>query len=507
MPSIVACIVLNGVVSDARVLKEARTLIEAGYAATIVGITGGEHTVYRREDGIPITLLAPALHTRNLAALNLMISIALAALAVLCGALVVGLVRGPAVFADALDVLARLADPRGRTFAELLVAGLVAVSAIAALWKRRVIANAVGRLRELLFYALYDYAGHSRQESRRNLAPALAQDGSHSRLQLLRGLLGHENRGWVLRLHGFHRAMYLHLRDQPIDIVHCHDFTTLPVGLALKRARPSLKLVYDSHELFSAVVSDNRARQAWVKRSEAAASTLIDASITVNDHIAGVLRRYYSRLPGPVVVCNATRLPEAAIAYDGRLHRAAEIPEERKILLYQGGFAPHRGLEALVLAAPLLDERWMLVMMGSGRHETVLRRLVERSATDRVRFIDAVPQAELGLWTAGGALGAIPYEMVSLNHLYCSPNKLWEYPRSGVPLLCSDAPEMAARVARHRIGWVIPADQLSPTGIAAIVNGISDDELAVAAGNCRAYIEAENWSSYESRLLGLYRGL
>lgn len=507
MSRTVVCLVLNGVVSDARVLKEARTLLDAGFTASVIGITGGEHTVYRREDGIPITLLAPALHTRNLAALNLAISIALAAMAVLCGVIVVSLVRGPAVFADALDLLMRFADPRTRTFGELLVAGVLAMSAIGALWKRGAIASGLQRLRELVLYALYEYAGHSRKDTRRDLGPQLAQDGGYSRWQLLKGLLGHENRGWVLRLHGFHRAMFLHLREQQIDIVHCHDFTTLPVGLALKRARPSLKLVYDSHELFSAVVSDNPARQAWVKRLESAASTVVDASITVNDHIAGVLKRYYARLPGPVVVCNATRLPETAIAYDGRLHRAAEIPEERRILLYQGGFAPHRGLEALVLAAPLLDERWVLVMMGSGRHETKLRRLVERSATDRVRFIEAVPQAELGHWTAGGALGAIPYEMVSLNHLYCSPNKLWEYPRSGVPLLCSDAPEMAARVARHRIGWVIPADQLSPTGIAAIVNGITDAELAAAAGNCRAYIEAENWSNYESRILDIYRGL
>ena len=124
-----------------------------------------------------------------------------------------------------------------------------------------------------------------------------------------------------------------------------------------------------------------------------------------------------------------------------------------------------------------------------------------------IRFVPPVPQEDLAQWTAGATLGVIPYEPVSLNHIYCSPNKLWEYPRSGVPILCSDAPEMTRRVREYGIGWVIPRDQLTPHGIARMVANLSDEELARAKLACAAFIEKDNWSVYEKRLLEVYSRL
>jgi hypothetical protein len=78
---------------------------------------------------------------------------------------------------------------------------------------------------------------------------------------------------------------------------------------------------------------------------------------------------------------------------------------------------------------------------------------------------------------------------VSLNHIYCSPNKLWEFPRSGVPILCSDGPEMTKRVEEHGIGWVIPKDQPTPLGIVGIIASLGEDELARAKAACAVFIE------------------
>jgi glycosyltransferase involved in cell wall biosynthesis len=291
-------------------------------------------------------------------------------------------------------------------------------------------------------------------------------------------------------------------------IVHCHDLSTVPIGLRLKGAPRGIRVVYDSHELFEdqSMIRNLAAKRA--RRLQRKAAGRLDAVITVNDSIARTLRERYPRLPAPVVVKNATERPSAAVEDTGLLARAAGIERGRKILLYQGGFSARRGLDALVRSAPLLPEDWILVMMGWGTLEARLRDISEKidPAGLRVRFVPPAPRSELAEWTAGGSLGVIPYENVCLNHWFCSPNKLWEYPVAGVPILASPFPELRGTIERWGIGRFID-DPPTPEGIAAAVAGITDDELREMSANCRSYIAEDNWSVYENRLVGLYRGL
>jgi glycosyltransferase involved in cell wall biosynthesis len=152
-------------------------------------------------------------------------------------------------------------------------------------------------------------------------------------------------------------------------------------------------------------------------------------------------------------------------------------------------------------------------MMGWGNIEAELRRIgdeVTAATRDRkvpaVRFLPGVPQAELALWTADARIGVIPYERCGLNHLYCTPNKLWEYPNAGVPILCSPLVEMSKVIAQYNVGWLLP-DEAAPEAIAAVINNLADGAIEQARSACALYMDQENWSVYEQRLLRLYAGL
>ena len=106
-------------------------------------------------------------------------------------------------------------------------------------------------------------------------------------------------------------------------------------------------------------------------------------------------------------------------------------------------------------------------------------------------------------WTAGASLGVIPYENVCLNHWYCTPNKLWEYPLANVPILASGFPELERTIVGNGIGRVLP-DPLTPQAIADAVSSISVDELQAMRKRCRSFIEADNWSVYAKRLVASY---
>src|SRR5690606_4955224 len=114
-----------------------------------------------------------------------------------------------------------------------------------------------------------------------------------------------------------------------------------------------------------------------------------------------------------------------------------------------------------------------------------------------------VPQSELVYWTAGGTVGLIPYENIGLNHLYCTPNKLWEYPAAGVPILCSPLVEMSKTVRVGNVGWLLP-NSAEPVLVAQIINDLTASQLDEAVRACAKFIEIDNWSVYGDRIIKLY---
>lgn len=84
------------------------------------------------------------------------------------------------------------------------------------------------------------------------------------------------------------------------------------------------------------------------------------------------------------------------------------MPAGVPIVLYQGLYLPHRGLENLIRAAAGFA-RARLVLMGWGVLLDTLREVAAREASPgRVIFVDPVPMSELLAVTAGADLGIVP---------------------------------------------------------------------------------------------------
>jgi glycosyltransferase involved in cell wall biosynthesis len=294
------------------------------------------------------------------------------------------------------------------------------------------------------------------------------------------------------------------------DLIHCHDCLTLPTGVQVKR-KLGIPLIYDAHEIYEAAASRMVGITDYYARIHKKYLRHVDGFIAVNDSAALYYKHAYPEVPKAVVIRNAIQLSPSE-PYDGRLHDAADLPDTQRILLYQGGFSEGRGLPILVRAAFMLPEGWSLVMMGwgplSGQLKQIAAQAILRSGReedqDKVRFIPPAPQKELKSWTQGATLGIIPYEGKMLNHWIATPNKLWEYPSAGVPLVVQPFPEMRRVVATYHCGWTLP-EVLTASGIADTVAGVSDEQIAQARLGCMRFIEADNWTArYEKRLLELY---
>jgi len=292
------------------------------------------------------------------------------------------------------------------------------------------------------------------------------------------------------------------------DIVHCHDCAALPTGWLVKK-RLGIPLVYDAHEIYEAVAARRFGATDYFARIHRKHLPRIDGFIAVNDSAAIYYRQAYPEAPPAVVIRNASdSAPDRA--YGGELHAAAGLPLSEHILLYQGGYTKDRGLDTLVRAAPLLPAGWSLVMMGSGPLAPELKKLAGVASADahgKARFVPAVPPNELLNWTQGATIGIVPYEDKMLNHWIATPNKLWEYPGAGVPMIVQPFPEMRRIVESYGCGWVLPK-QFSAAAIANLVASLTDEAILQARAGCRRFTEEDNWRhSYQPRLLDLYTDL
>jgi glycosyltransferase involved in cell wall biosynthesis len=295
------------------------------------------------------------------------------------------------------------------------------------------------------------------------------------------------------------------------DVVHAHDCMGLPTGVLVKKAL-DIPLVYDAHEIYEAAAARRFGIVDYYIRTHRKYLPRVDRFITINQSAALFYRYAYPFLPPAVIIRNATlRVPE--FKYDGRLHDAAGIPRSEKILLYQGGYTKERGLEILVRAGRHLPEGWTLVMMGWGPIAGELRRVAalaqrrNKTSAPKVRFVPGAPRRELHLWTAGATAGIIPYENTVLNHWICTPNKLWEYPSVGVPLIVQPFPELQRVVKTYGCGWILP-ERLTPGAIADLVASLTYEKIARAREGCHRFIEADCWeAAYQGQLIKLYESL
>jgi glycosyltransferase involved in cell wall biosynthesis len=257
------------------------------------------------------------------------------------------------------------------------------------------------------------------------------------------------------------------------DLIQVHDLPALAAGVELAK-KWMIPLVYDAHEFYPEQRSFSFIQRRVCARAE---KELIESCTTVfavNDSIAQEMATRYS-IPRPITLINAMDPPaeyHPNTSYN-ILRDKLKLDASRKILLFQGGFSPHRNLEQLIKAMALIKHPDIdLVMMGFGDFDTALKEKANRLGllNKRIYFLPAVPQSELLQHSASADVGIIPYPHVDLNSYYCTPNKLFEFIQAGLPILANDSPELRRFV--HDTGFGLVKPMRSSHQIAAAIDEI-----------------------------------
>jgi glycosyltransferase involved in cell wall biosynthesis len=467
----VCMFVLNNCRHDTRVLKEARTLTDAGHDVRIIALLDRDSEPYEERDGFRIIRVArDPINVRAIRAV------------MRAGSSVARSILRPIVWAY------RLATRRSTRSSLNVIEPAASAS------------RAGGR--------------PAAEASRGVDEPSLS---ARSRVKWLISVTGRAAGAglyWVLRTvnRPFNRAFYLRdywrrswmaLKDEPADVYHCHDLNTLPAGYMARR-RTGGKLVYDSHELYTTVDYISRAYRSLFRVMERFLIHRVDAVITVNEFFADWLSIRY-RITPPVVVRNCPPLAgrndrQRNPSLRERLDLGGTVP----IIIHIGIFGRSRGSEKLISAVPFLNDG-VVVFLGWGSQEAELKELVRRAGLEhRVLFAPPVATDQVVGHISSAQVAAIPLLNCSLNHYYNTPNKLWESIGAGLPVVASNFPALKSVIEGYGLGETCNPED--PEDIANAINHVLSDKSRYEKMKRNALEAARifNWENESKKLLELY---
>lgn len=310
-----------------------------------------------------------------------------------------------------------------------------------------------------------------------------------------------------LCFHDFYKRSLILNLEEPSDIYHGHDLHTVPTAFKTAK-RTNAKVVYDAHELYTEMSGLKPIERKLYPIIERKYAPKVDALITVNESIATELKDRYHLKKKPSIIFNCPEISNNIILTENDvLREKLNIPKETKIVLYQGGYSINRGLFNLIKSAKYVNNG-VIVFMGWGKIEDELRNEVKKlNLENKVIFTPGVPQNELLNHSKSAEVGVIPYQFVGLNNYYTSPNKLFEYINAGVPIAGSDFPELKRVIDKYNIGETF--DPESPKSIAEAVNKILDnsDYQKTLKENTKLAAKDFTWEQEEKKLLEIYNDL
>ena len=293
------------------------------------------------------------------------------------------------------------------------------------------------------------------------------------------------------------------------DVVHCHDWLTLPVGARAAKVLGA-RLVYDAHEYFAGMSRPgkrqglrSRVRQ-WVRRRrENRALRAVDLLITVSPLI-GTWFRERRGFRGKITILRNMPDWTTVPTPDAGLRSRLRIPAEAPLLVHCGNIRFESRRVDVVVGALAGSGQCHLLCVGDGEVDRLIALARESGVEGRVHHLSAVPNAELLGVLAACDLGVSVLQPDVPNHEAALPNKLFEYLLAGIPVLGSPIQCQRQFLEEEGAGWSMA--ELSPASCAETLRA-AVSELGRVRGRISDQRGRFAWSSQEPALVNAYLDL
>ncbi len=285
----------------------------------------------------------------------------------------------------------------------------------------------------------------------------------------------------------YNLALFVYLLRHRFAVYHSNDLDTLLPNFLASRIF-NKPLVYDSHEYFCGSPEiAKRPLVLWFWQSlERFLFPRLKNIITVNSSIARLYQEAYGKKLWVVRNIGDSLLPAPATREE------LGLPPDKFILINQGaGINVDRGMEEVLESLPLLPAEVVLLLVGKGDVIPKLKTLVQqRNLQERVIFVPPQNYARLLQYTACADAGLSLDKDTNLNYRFSLPNKLFDYIKCEIPVICSNLKEVRGIVEFYQIGEVTGH---APEQMAAAVQKVLQKGRAFYRENLQRAARENNW--------------
>ncbi len=307
----------------------------------------------------------------------------------------------------------------------------------------------------------------------------------------------------MLYLAVFWAKSFLVGRKKHFDVVHAHDFDTLPLGYALARFKGA-KLVYDSHESYvDMLFTLPRFLRKGIVSLENILLKRSDLVITVGDLL---LQHLKQRGATDICVVGNWQDPGKFIFDDAQLQAekdALGIRNEQLTIAFIANLGRDRRIDELIDVVSQCPDTY-LILGGAGPCAEQARAAADKY--HNITFLGRVPPTKVPLYTALSDVVFYGFDPESPNSRFSAPNKLFECLAAGKVMLTGDFGEIAKIVREEECGIVLPS--YSVHNIMAAIAGLTPEKLRRFGENSsRAGRVKYSWDAAGQALLTNYQGL
>jgi glycosyltransferase involved in cell wall biosynthesis len=285
-------------------------------------------------------------------------------------------------------------------------------------------------------------------------------------------------------------------KENPLDVIHCHDLDTLAIGTRLKR-KLGLPLIYDAHEIYGYMMTRTFPRRIaniflWLEKR-------LIGKVDKIINVCEPQKRYFENITDKPISVIMNCKPLQSLEY--------QPPDnENFTLLYIGGLWKTRMILELVAAVKELPGVRCLIG-GFGQPGYVQAVKEECSRVPNVTFLGRVPFDEVIPMTKKADCVFLMISPEELNSRLGLGNKQFEAMVCGRPIICTKGTYSGEVTEQEEVGLAV---EYAEEALKEAITKLRDNpELRERLGRnaLKAAVTKYNWQKQEEKLLELYRSL
>lgn len=292
------------------------------------------------------------------------------------------------------------------------------------------------------------------------------------------------------------------------EIIHCHDYNTLFLGIYCKKKFKS-KFIYDNHEYFQDLDYLHRyplfIRKRIARFERQVLKKYVDKLIVVSPGIAEAYSKIYRK-----TIFIVRNIPDYTLETQPILDNSfastqamlKKLAEQGDILLLHIGvnLSKGRGFTYTLELLKQLPSRYKLVVFGANNQNEIDKFYSNENISDlkdRIFIFGILSTSNIYLLRDYFSFGLSIIEPIYFSYKHSLPNKLFEYIAMELPVIISDIPDQMRIIEHYKNGLVAKLNDVHST-TKALLN------LTLEKQNVLAATEELCWSNEKRVLLDVY---